>query len=76
MEITPLTHLLQVSEKSCRKPRNTLKTQLHFVHLKHQKGVKVWEKLRIIPAFWKKKRICGFSPNILPFCFITQGPCG
>ena len=30
MEITPLTHLLQVSEKSCRKPRNTLKTQLHF----------------------------------------------
>ena len=30
VEITPLTHLLQVSEKSCRKPRNTLKTQLHF----------------------------------------------
>lgn len=30
MEITPLTHLLQVSDKSCRKPRNTLKTQLHF----------------------------------------------
>lgn len=30
MEITQLIHLLKVSEKSCRHPRNTLKTQLHF----------------------------------------------
>lgn len=30
MEITQLTHLLEVSKKSCRHARNTLKTQLYF----------------------------------------------
>lgn len=64
MEVTQLIHLLEVFEKSCGHSRNTLKTQLHFVQMKHRTGVKMWGKLGIVPKLWKTTD--DFSSNVYP----------
>ena len=56
MEITPLTHLLQFSKKSCWKPRNTLKTQLHFDYASEtSKGSESWGEVEDYPSVLEEK---------------------
>lgn len=74
MEITQLIHLLDVSEKSCRHPRNTLKTQLYFGRAnKIPEGSEGSGKLVIVPKLWKTKYMCGFSSNVLPVLLPKTG---